>query len=277
MTAAHYQTLITHRRGGVLHVDLNNPPVNLLDARVTRELNALAKQAATDPGLKVIVFGSTDPDFFISHSDETELLALPRGDSNTPAELGPFHRIMERIRNLPQITLGKIRGVARGGGLEFLLALDMRFAAKHSRFGFPEVAVGLIPGGGGTQRLSRLIGQSRAMSMIIGCMDVDAITAAQWGLITQATRDEELDTCVNDLAARLDRFPAASLRATKAAIAASAFSLEQGLLEEQRLFADLLGDDHTRAQVDAFYRMGSQDREVQLEQFDQLLLSLPTE
>ncbi|WP_191832514.1 MULTISPECIES: enoyl-CoA hydratase/isomerase family protein [Pseudomonas] len=277
MTTAHYQTLVTRRCGGVLHVDLNNPPVNLLDARMTRELNALAKQAATDPGLKVIVFGSTDPDFFISHSDETELLALPRSDSNTPAELGPFHRIMERIRNLPQITIGKTRGVARGGGLEFLLALDMRFAARHSRFGFPEVAVGLIPGGGGTQRLARLIGQSRAMSMIIGCMDVDAVTAAQWGLISQATHDEELDTCVDDLATRLDRFPATSLRAAKAAIAASTLSLEQGLLEEQRLFADLLSDDHTRARVDAFYRMGSQDREVQLERFDQLLLSLPTE
>ncbi|MNG09306.1 putative enoyl-CoA hydratase echA8 [compost metagenome] len=184
---------------------------------------------------------------------------------------------MERICNLPQITLGKIRGVARGGGLEFLLALDMRFAARHSRFGFPEVAVGLIPGGGGTQRLARLIGQSRAMSMIIGCTDVDAVTAARWGLITQTAHDETLDACVDDLAARLDRFPATSLRAAKAAIATSALSLEQGLLEEQRLFAGLLNDGRTRTRVDAFYRMGSQNREVQLERFDQLLLSLPTE
>ncbi len=270
-----FRFLKTQRRGGVLDVRLDNPPVNLLDAKLTRELNALAKALAVDGAVKVVVFSSADPDFFLCHSDETELLALPPADGPAPTEIGPFHRIMERLRTLPQLTMARIDGIARGGGLEFLLALDMRFASGRSRFALPEVAVGLIPGGGGTQRLSRLVGRSRALYMLAGCEDVDAATAERWGLVERVLPPDRLDAWVDDFAQRIAAFPAPALRAAKAAVAAASLPLADGLLEEERLFTALLRDQRTRNRVEDFFRLGSQDRQKQVAEFDRMIRSLP--
>lgn len=277
MSYDHFQLLRTRRASSVLHVTLGNPPVNLLDAKLTRELNGLAKALALDATVKVVVIASADPDFFLCHSDETELLALPRLEAAPTTEIGPFHRIMERFRLLPQITIGQVAGIARGGGLEFLLALDLRFAASRSKFALPEVAAGLIPGGGGTQRLSRLIGYSRALYMLAGCVDVDAATAERWGLVDGALADEQLAAWVDAFAQRVGAFPGPALRAAKEAAAASALPLAQGLLEEQRLFNGLLQDEQARARVEAFYRLGSQDRQKQITDFDQMMQRLPND
>lgn len=270
-----FQFLTARKSSGVLFVEINNPPVNLLDAKLTRELNSLVKTLEKDDSVSAVLFASADPDFFLCHSDETELLALLGTDFPSPTEIGPFHRIMERLRALPQITIAKIDGIARGGGLEFLLALDMRFASiERGRFCFPEVAVGLIPGGGGTQRLPRLVGPARALQMLVGCEDLDAQKAERWGLINDAIPGAQLDNYVERFATRIAAFPSSALRAAKEALTAATPSLTQGLLKEEQLFISLLRDQHTRARVEAFYRLGSQDRVQQLEQFDEMIQSL---
>jgi len=270
-----FQFLTARQSCCVLFVDINNPPVNLLDAKLTRELNRLAKALETDSSVKAVVFASADHDFYLCHSDETELLALPESEYPSPTEIGPFHRIMERLRALPQITIAKINGIARGGGLEFLLALDMRFAStERARFALPEVAVGLIPGGGGTQRLPRLVGPARALQMLVGCDDLDADTADRWGLINRAVPGAQLDKYVERFATRIASFPDSALRAAKKAVASSTSLMTQGLRAEEQLFASLIRDQRTRTRVEAFYQLGSQDRVQQVDHFDEMIQSL---
>lgn len=150
---------------GMLHVRLRNPPVHLLDAALSRELNVRAETLVADATGEVVIFGIADPDFFLCHSDEREMLALPVPvpaplPDTPPAMPGPFDRIIERLRTLPQITVVQVDGIARGAGLEFHLSLDRRFASRRSRLALPEVAAGLIPDGrdvAATAATSRLV------------------------------------------------------------------------------------------------------------------------
>lgn len=272
MSYDNFQLMTARSAGGVLDVSLKNPPVNLLDAKLIREINALAKALAADSMVKVVVVARADPDFFLCHSDERELLALPKSEGNLRNEIGPFHKVIERFRLLPQLTIAKINGIARGGGLAFLLAFDMRFAAANrSKFALPEVAVGLIPGGGGTQRLPRIIGYSRALYLLTGCEDIDALTAERWGLVDRALPDDKLDRWVDEFADWVGSFPIKALHAAKQAVAASSLPIVQCLLEEERLFDSLLRDGSTRARIEAFRGLGSQDRQSQVADFQQVI------
>lgn len=259
---------------GVLHASLHNPPVQLLDAALTRELNALAKALAAADDVQVLIVDSDDPDFFLCHSDENELLALPPPPDPLPTEPGPFHRIMERLRTLPQITLGQVDGVARGGGLELLLALDLCHASDRSRFALPEVAVGLIPGGGGTQRLARRIGYGRALAMVAGGEDVDALTAERWGLVQRVWAPSDLADGVTAWARRVASFPPAAVRAAKQALQAAVAGPGPDLVAEEQLFLTLLRDPASRERVARFRDLGAREREPQLERFDAMMRAL---
>jgi enoyl-CoA hydratase/carnithine racemase len=230
MTEYDFHLLQVNVERGVAFVSINNPPINLLDRPLTRELNTFGKIVSDDPEVRVIVFQSADPDFFIAHSDIDDLRSLPPAPAERPTDPGPFHRIVDRFRTMSKITIGKVEGRARGGGCEFLMALDMRFAALETTvLGQPEVSVGLLPGGGGTQRLPRLIGRARALEMILGCGDYDAATAERYGLITRALPAEQLTPYVSALAFRIASFPDETLALAKAAVATADPPLREGL------------------------------------------------
>ncbi|QDF99426.1 hypothetical protein CJ010_24260 [Azoarcus sp. DD4] len=259
---------------GVAFVTLDHPPLNLLDAALTRELGRLGKQLAADDAVRVIVFDSADPDFFIAHSDVTELRAP---DTPAPPERaaapGPFHRIVDRFRSMPKVTIGKLEGIARGGGSEFLLALDMRFAALGKAvLAQPEVAAGLLPGGGGTQRLPRLIGRGRALEVILGCADFPAELAERWGYVNRALPPAELGPFVDALARRIASFPPEALALAKAAVDAAGLPLDAGLVEEEYLFRRLLTGDEAKQRAARFLELGGQTRAVEAGDFDAVLL-----
>lgn len=259
---------------GVAFVTLDHPPLNLLDAALTRELGRLGKQLAADDAVRVIVFDSADPDFFIAHSDVTELRAP---DTPAPPERaaapGPFHRIVDRFRSMPKVTIGKLEGIARGGGSEFLLALDMRFAALGKAvLAQPEVAAGLLPGGGGTQRLPRLIGRGRALEVILGCADIPAELAERWGYVNRALPPAELGPFVDALARRIASFPPEALALAKAAVDAAGLPLDAGLVEEEYLFRRLLAGDEAKQRAARFLELGGQTRAVEAGDFDAVLL-----
>jgi len=131
----------------------------------------------------VVVVDSANPDFFIAHADVKLILQLPSEPRQPPTELPLFTAMVDRFRTMPKATIAVIEGRCRGGGSALVLGMDLRFAAiGRARLGQPEVAVGIIPGGGGTQRLPRLIGGGRALEVILGCDDVDAETARLVGL-----------------------------------------------------------------------------------------------
>src|SRR5258705_12357854 len=142
---------------GVAFVSINHPPINLLDEVLSAEFDKLGRALETHESLRVVVLQSALPAFFIAHSGFGRAGAASKTVSHTRS-FRLTQMIGERFRNMPQVTIGNIEGRARGGGSEIALAVDMCFAAiGKAIFGQPEVAIGLVPGGGSTQRLPRLI------------------------------------------------------------------------------------------------------------------------
>ena len=177
--------------------------------------------------------------------------------------------IGERFRNMPKVTIAKVEGRARGGGNEIALAADMCFAAiGKAIFGQPEVAVGLVPGGGSTQRLPRLVGRGRALEMLAGCDDFPAELAERYGYINRALPADELTPFVERLAYRIASFPAHTVAHLKSAVDLGASgSLAEGLLVEAHESDLSVASEVTQARVAEALRVGAEtyDGELELE------------
>lgn len=258
-----YSSLHVRRDGGVAVVSFAHPPVNLVDAALVADLDRLHTELAGDTGTRVVVFDSAVPDFFLAHGDMRLVV-----DPEVLAEFlaGPGPGLYRRFADLPQVTIGKVAGRVRGGGAEFLLYLDLRYAALESaRFGQPEVGLGIIPGGGGTQLLPRLIGPSRALEVVLGAGDYDAATAERYGWIDRALPDAELDAFVDGLAHRIAAQPAGAVAAAKQAIAAATAPLEEGLSREAELLMPLFTGPDAGARFAAVLAAGAQTRAGELD------------
>jgi len=165
-----------------------------------------------DPSVKVVVFQSANPDFFIAHLDVAKA-------AERPEVLGLWRDFVLRLAAAPVVSIAKVRGRTRGIGNEFVLACDMRFASRQSAlFGQPEVGVGLIPGGGALEWLPRLVGRSRALEIVLGADDFDADIAERYGWVNRALDDHDLDSFVDALVRRLASFHRETLGAAKAQI-----------------------------------------------------------
>ncbi len=198
-------------------ITFSNPPVNLLIPEAFARLQEVIAEMSADPEVRVAIFTSSTPDYFINHFD----LAAAGDVAEPPAEgeVPPAVDVLMGLTKAPFISIAAIRGRTRGGGNELALAFDLRYASREQAvFGQPEVASGLLPGGGGSERLPRLIGRDRAMEAILGSDDYDADLAERYGWITRALPDAELDSFVESMAARLASFDKATLSAAKAQI-----------------------------------------------------------
>jgi enoyl-CoA hydratase/carnithine racemase len=188
-----YKCLKVRLDGGVAFVTIDHPPINLFDWALIGEMDRIGRELEADPAVRVVVFDSADPDFFIAHADVNLILSLPEASPGRPSEPNVFQQMVDRFRSMPKATLAKIEGICRGGGSEFVLSLDMRFASLGKAvLGQPEVAVGIIPGGSGTQRLPRLMGRGRALEVILGCEDFPADLAERYGYVNRALPPDEL-------------------------------------------------------------------------------------
>lgn len=251
---------------GVFFVTINHPPINILDLEMMQELDQLSLEIEADHDIKVIVFDSADPDFFIAHADINLLLQLPTEVPPKAETLNFFHAMLERFRTMPKVSIAKIEGLARGGGSEFALSLDMRFGALgRAVLAQPEVSVGLIPGGGGTQRLPRLIGRSRAIEVILGCYDITADVAERFGYINRALPPEEIDSFVEALAYRIANYPAEAIALAKASVDCSELSTVAGLIEEAHYFNQSVASDEAQKRMKEAIALDFQTREVELQ------------
>ncbi|HWW51462.1 MAG TPA: enoyl-CoA hydratase/isomerase family protein, partial [Verrucomicrobiae bacterium] len=168
---------------GVAFVSIDHPPINLLDEMLSLEFDKLGRELEGDESVRVVILQSALPDFFIAHSGLGRVAAASKTVSQTRS-FRLTQMIGERFRNMPKVTIAKIEGRARGGGNEIALAVDMCFAAAGKAvFSNPEVAIGLVPGGGATQRLPRLVGRGRALEVLLGCNDFSAEMAERYGYI----------------------------------------------------------------------------------------------
>lgn len=265
MSTDGYEALRIERDAGVATVTIDHPPINLFDLTLMREIGRLGAELDADDEVRVVVFQSANPDFFIAHADVEMIQLLPR-DAPRPTELPPFHAMVDRFRSMSTVSIAKLEGRARGGGSELLLSFDMRFGAiGRAILGQPEVALGIIPGGSGTQRLPRLMGRSRALEVVLGCGDFDAEAAERYGWINRALPPDELGPFVDGLARRIAGFPAHAIARAKAAVLAAEPDPVPGLIEEAHLFNQTLADDGTQALMKRFMQVGGQTREGELD------------
>ncbi|MQY27449.1 enoyl-CoA hydratase/isomerase family protein [Nocardia aurantia] len=259
-----YAALTVGTARGVTTVTIDHPPVNLLDEILIADLDRLYHDIRDDPDTRVVVFTSADPEFFLSHGD-MRLVTDP--EALAAYARGPAPTLFARYRDLPRPTIAKIAGRVRGGGAEFLLSLDMRYAATdHAWFGQPEVALGIFPGGSGTQLLPRLLGRSRTLEVVLGGGLYDARTAERYGWIDRALPAAELDEFVGDLARRIaEQPPDAVVAALRAIRAASELPLDEGLARETELLLPLFTGDDARQRFSAVLAAGAQTRSGELE------------
>ena len=233
----------------------DHPPLNLLDPDTIGELNELLDRMTTDKRLKVVVFDSADAEFFIAHYDISKAAKTPTapGSSGLP----PWIDFTTRLTQAPFVSIASIRGRTRGVGSEFALACDMRFASlQRAIFGQPEVAVGLIPGGGAVERLPKLTGRARALEIILGSDDFDASTAERYGWINRALPDGELDAFVDNLARRIASFDRQALVEAKRLINRHGLADPTELIDSQQAFMQSLGWEGTRARRAKMVELG---------------------
>ncbi len=219
-----YKTFTYTADKGVAWVTFDNPPVNIQDTAMLDDLNLLAEGLESDKTIKAVVFQSAHPEIFVAHADvhflkDMSTEAVARGD----VVLLYLQSTLERISKLPQATIAKIEGYARGGGHEFALACDMRFAARGKAvFMQMEVGMGILPCGGGASRMARQAGLGRALEIILGARDFGADEAAAYGTVNKALDADKIGAYVQELAERIACFPSESINACKQAVYASA-------------------------------------------------------
>ncbi|HEY6396135.1 MAG TPA: enoyl-CoA hydratase/isomerase family protein [Solirubrobacteraceae bacterium] len=200
----------TERRGPAYwRVTFDNPPLNLYDPETEASLAGIVDQLEADPDVKVVVFDSALPDFFMAHLNLGRTEEFGKG-------MPTWFDLTRRLGRASFITVASIRGCARGIGNELLMALDLRFASRENAIlGQLEIGTGIIPGCGGMQRLWRLTGRARALEIIASGEDYDADTAERYGWINRAVPDAALDAFVERFAQRIVSFDSEALVAIK--------------------------------------------------------------
>lgn len=210
-------------------VTIANPPFNLVVPQMVSELHDVVKEMDDDRQVKVLVIKSAIDGYFINHFDLAKAAEFPVLD--TKRETPTWTDLVLRLSKSPVISIAIIRGRTRGGGNEFSLACDLRYASREGAyFGQPEVGAGIVPGGGGSERLPRLVGRDRALEIILSSQDYGAEEAERFGLVTRALPDAALDTHVEGLVRRLCGFDKQALAAAKAQVNRAALPPDEDLL-----------------------------------------------
>ena len=270
-----FKTLTMAVERGIARIAFDNPPMNLLDEAMFADLDRLGCWLEQQQAIGVAIFESADPDFFIAHAHLSMLADMPFPHPDEITGPSSHQQIVERFRTLPQLTIGKLRGVARGGGSEFLLALDLRYGAtERAVLGQPEIALGFPPGCGATQRLTRLIGRSAAIEVIVGGLDYSAEEAARIGWLTRAVPDAELDEFVEQLAVTVASRSPYAIALAKRAIDAATGTLDDGLSIELAAFLDAFGTEQAQSRVRQAMASGFQTRSLETGSLDEWGLAL---
>jgi enoyl-CoA hydratase/carnithine racemase len=244
--------------------------MNLLGPELVRDLVTLIQRAEGDGDVRVLVFTSADPDYFISHVDLTRIAQYRKEAARLTGEAS-IALLFRHLSASPLVSIAQIEGRVRAAGSEFVLACDMRFAARETAiFAQFEPAFGEVPGGGAAQHLTRLMGRGRALEAMLSAQDYDAELAERYGWINRALPAAELGGFVSALAQRIAGFPAAGLAAVKDRVNAIALAPADDFRRDSDLFAAGVQAPEAQARIQAAMRRGLQTREAELD-FDRVL------
>jgi enoyl-CoA hydratase/carnithine racemase len=259
-----FDTLNVRTERAVLFVEIAAPPMNLLGPELIRDLVSLIQRAEADDAVQVLVFSSADPDYFISHVDLTRIAEYRAEAAKLTGEasIALLFRYLSASR---LVTIAQIEGRVRGAGSEFVLACDMRFAARESAvFGQLEPAFGVVPGGGAAQHLARLMGRARALEVMLGAEDYDADLAERYGWVNRALPADELSDFVAALARRIAGFPAAGHGAVKDRVNAIALAPAEDFRRDSDLFGEGVRAPEAQGRIAAAMKHGLQTRDAEL-------------
>ncbi len=236
---------------GIAQLTIHRPEQrNALNATVREEVKHALKALAEDPRVRVLVLTGAGDKSFVSGADVKEFLDR---SAEEQAERSSFPRIYEAVEAFPLPVIAAINGWCLGGGNELALACDIRIASDRARVGQPEIRLGLIPGGGGTQRLARLVGRSTALRLAATGDILDAEEAHELGLVDAVVPHDELLEHVRDLAGRMaSKSPVALTRVKEAVKLADEHPLREGLKRERDLFVSMFETEDMREGIRAF-------------------------
>ena len=257
-------TLIVRREGAVMFAEISAPPMNLLGPALVRDLVSLIQRAEADDTVQVLVFKSADPDYFISHVDVTRVKEYRAEAAKLTGEAS-IASLFRHLSTSRLVSIAQIEGRARGAGSEFVLACDMRFAARESAiFCQMEPAFGLIPGGGGGQYLTRLLGRGRALEVMLSAQDYDADLAERYGWINRALPAKALGDFVASLAHRIAGFPAAGQVLVKERVNAISLAPASDFRQDSDTFGEMVASPQASSRTRAAMQLGFQTREGEM-------------
>ncbi|KQP13305.1 enoyl-CoA hydratase [Pseudorhodoferax sp. Leaf267] len=232
----------------IRRVVFGDPPFNLVTPDTVSRMHAVVTALEGDPGVQVVIFASSTPQFFFNHFDLAQAARFPMLPGAEPTPM--WVDLVARLSRAPFVSIAAIRGRTRGGGNELALAMDLRYASRElALFAQPEVGTGIVPGGGGPERLPRLVGRDRALEAILGSEDYDAATAERYGWVTRTLPDAELDRFVMATAQRLAGFDRAALAAAKAQVNRASLPPDADLAAAYREYSRSLANPNLRPRL----------------------------
>ena len=246
-----YETLLLDRQGRVAIITINRPDKrNALNIKTREEGAALLDQLRDDDSVGVVVFTGAGDKAFVAGADIGEFASRT---ATTQRDVMTSRSLFTAIDTFPKPVIAMINGYCLGGGCELALACDIRIASQNASFGQPEINLGIIPGGGGTQRLPRLVGEGKAMELILTGEIIDANTAFAIGLVNHVVPADQLQTKTLEIATRIaEKSPIALQLAKEAVKLASKSNLDEGLRREVDLFALCFSTEDKNEGVSAF-------------------------
>lgn len=236
----------------VATVTLDNPPVNILTSAIMQEMSQTFDSLEKNDEVKVVVFTTAGTNAFIAGADIKEIAQIQSADQGKLlAQHG--QAVLSKIENSGKVTIAAIHGICVGGGCELVMAFGLRVASERAKFGQPEINLGIIPGFGGTQRLARLAGLSKAREMILTGDMITAQEALRIGLVNRMVPDGELVKQTLGLARKIASKSRVALQAAEAAMRKGIhLALSEGLAHEAELFGKVVQSHDMKEGVQAF-------------------------
>lgn len=246
-----YETILIEKRESVGVLTINRPDkLNSLNSKVHAESVAALDRLRNDDSVRVLVIAGAGEKSFVAGADIGEFAGKTAAEQRAVFQ---GRSLFNSLDTFPKPVIAMINGFCLGGGCELALACDLRFASEKARFGQPEINLGIIPGGGGTQRLTNLIGEGKAMEMILTGDMIDAPMALRLGLVNDVFAPEELEEKTFALANKIaEKSPIALQMAKEAVKLASRSTLDEGLRREIDLFAICFSTEDKEEGVAAF-------------------------
>ncbi|MBD9443724.1 enoyl-CoA hydratase/isomerase family protein [Pseudomonas sp. PDM04] len=255
------EILLTRVTPAYWRVTFHNPPYNIYGPQTMPQLNEVITALETDPQVKVVVFDSDVPGFFLTHYDFVPPLTDTTSMPNGPTGLPPLPDMLVRLSKAPVVSIASIRGRATGVGSELALASDMRFASREKAILSQwEIGAALVPGGGPMARLPRLMGRGRALEVLLTGNDIDGELAERYGYVNRAFPDAELDAFVDTIARRIARFDKQSISEIKRLVDASSLPPNEAIAAEWDGFIGSVKRPAAQQRIKQLMELGLQEK-----------------